>query len=96
MLDGQSVTATLRAESEPYDNVIPTSAIVSNNNGNVTFFVLDEKQTVLGTEQVAYLYSGFAIEQSEMYTALSLPVVYPVITSWSKPLSSGAVVRVTD
>jgi len=96
MLDGQSVTATLRAESELYDNVIPTSAIVSNNNGNVTFFVLDEKQTVLGTEQVAYLYSGFAIEQSEMYTALSLPVVYPVITSWSKPLSSGAVVRVTD
>lgn len=96
MLDGQTVTATLTAESEPYDNVIPTSAIVSNDNGNVTFFVLEEKQTILGTEQVVYLYSGFAQEQNDDYTALSLPVVYPVVTAWDKPLRTGQVVRIVS
>ena len=94
MLDGQQVAVTLRAESVSYDTVIPTSAIVSNDNGNVTFFVLDEKQTVLGTEQVVYLYSGFALEQNDTFTALSLPVMYPVVISWDKGLSTGTVVNV--
>ena len=96
MLDGQTVTATLSAESKVYDYVIPTSAIISNDNGNVSFYVLEEKETVLGTEQVIYPYSAFALEQNEFYTALSLPVPYPVVTSWDKSPSHGSAVRIVE
>lgn len=95
MLDGQAVTATLNAYSEPYPTVIPTAAIVSNDNGNVSFYTLEETRTVMGTEYIAILRTGYALEQTQLHTALAQPLTEPVIVSWDQPLSHGCTVRLS-
>ena len=90
MMEGQPVTAHLRATSKEYETVIPVSAIVESENGNASFYVLREKRTVMGTQYYAVLQSAYILEQNDSFAALSAPVTEPVISYWTKPLSNNA------
>lgn len=91
--DGQGVCAEFSPNSPVYHAVIPNSAIVSNNNGYVTYYVLKQKQTTIGTEYYVQLKSGQALEQDDACTALYSSEEDPVVNSWSQPLSNGMPVR---
>ena len=94
MMEGEPVKALLNANSPSYNTVIPTEAIISNDNGNATFFVLDEKDSILGKEPCVVIESGYILEQNETFTALSSAVTNKVITAWDKPLSQRCTVKV--
>ena len=79
MMEGQETSAVLAAESIFYHYVIPTEAIISNNNGNASFYVLRQRETIMGTEYYAVLRTGYILEQNESYTALNASVMEPVI-----------------
>jgi len=93
MMEGEPVKAQLNASSQSYDTVIPTEAIISNDNGNATFFVLDEKDSILGKEPCVVIESGYILEQNDTFTALSSAVTSKVITAWDKPLSQRCAVK---
>jgi len=96
MMQLQPVTAQLRANSKEHQTIVPISAIVESKNGNASFYVLREKQTIIGTQYYAVLQSAYILEQSESFVALSALVMEPVISAWSKPLANNAVVRLTS
>ena len=94
MMEGEPVEATFHATSPSYNTVIPTEAVISNDNGNATFFVLSEKDGIMGTEPCVILESGYILEQNETFTALSSAILNKVITAWDKPLSQNGTVKV--
>lgn len=87
MLDGQKIDATLSTTSPPYRYVIPIEAIVSCDNGNASFYVLRERETIMGKEYYAHLRTGYIAEQNEGYAALSVELLEPVIVSTTKEFS---------
>ncbi len=94
MMNGEATTAQMDATSASYNCVIPTSAIVSQNNGNASFYVLREKEGILGKTDCVQLDSLYILEQNEFYTALAQQVTEPVVASWNKALEAGMAVRV--
>lgn len=96
MMEGQPVTAQLRADSKQHQTIVPVSAIVESENGNASFYVLREKRTIMGTQYYVVLQSACILEQNESFVALSAPVTEPVISAWSKPLANNTVVRITS
>ena len=86
MMDGQKTTATLTGESVYYKHVIPTAAIIDNNNGNVTFYVLRQRETVIGTEYYTATWTGHIEEQNEGYAALSTEIFDPVVINASRDI----------
>lgn len=95
MMEWQPVTAHLRADSKKHQTIVPISAIVESENGNASFYVLREKQTIMGTQYYTVLQSAYILEQNESFVALSTPVTESVISAWSKPLVNNTVVRIT-
>ena len=94
--DGEGIFAEFAPDSPIYHAVIPNSAIVSNSNGYVTYYVLKEKETTIGTEIYVQLKNGQILEQDDFHTALHSTEEDPVVNSWSKPLSNGMTVRWLD
>lgn len=94
--DGQGILAEFSPSSPVYHAVIPNSAIVSNNNGHVTYYVLKQKQTTIGTEYYVQLKNGQVLEQDDTCTALYSSEEDPVVNGWSKPLSNGTTVRLIE
>jgi hypothetical protein len=93
MMDGQKVSAELSATSEPYDNVIPNSAVVMVEDGNAIYYVLKERQTTLGTEYYVTRRSAYVLEQNEIYTALASSEAEPVVSYTTEKLYEGCTVR---
>lgn len=91
--DGQGILAEFSPSSPVYHAVIPNSAIVSNSNGHVTYYVLKQKRTTIGTEYYVQLKNGQVLEQDDTCTALYSSEEDPVVNSWSQPLSNGVTVR---
>ncbi len=87
ILDGQKTEATLSATSTPYRYVIPIEAIVANDNGNASFYVLRERESIMGKEYYAHLRTGYIAEQNEGYAALLDTLTDPVIVSATKKFS---------
>lgn len=94
VMDGQQVTTVLSATGGNYTNVIPVSAIISNNNKNVTFYILRSKEGILGTEYYVTETSAYAVAQNDLYAALSSEFPETIVYSWEKPLTNGQVVKV--
>jgi len=94
MMEGEPVEATFNATSPSYNTVIPTEAVISNDNGNATFYVLNEKDGIMGTEPCVMIESGYILEQNETFTALSSAILNKVITAWDKPLRQNCAVKV--
>lgn len=94
--DGQGISAVFSPGSPVYMSVIPNSAIVADNNGSVTFYVLKQKETTIGVEYYVILKTGQVLEQDDIYTALYEPVDDPVVFGWSEPLSNGMTVRLIE
>ena len=93
MMEGQETFAVLAAESKFYHYVIPAEAIVANNNGNASFYVLRQRETIMGTEFYAVLRTGYILEQNESYAALNGAVMEPVIAFSDAALADGQTVR---
>ena len=89
MMEGQETFAVLAAESKFYHYVIPAEAIVANNNGNASFYVLRQRETIMGTEFYAVLRTGYILEQNESYAALNGAVMEPVIAFSDAALADG-------
>ena len=92
MMDGQKTTATLAADSILYKHVIPTEAIVENNNRNASFYVLRQRETIMGTEYYTMKRTGYILEQNENYTALDAEVFEPVVISASEEIHDYGIV----
>lgn len=92
MMEGQETFAVLAAESKFYHYVIPAEAIVANNNGNASFYVLRQRETIMGTEFYAVLRTGYILEQNESYAALNGAVMEPVIAFSDAALADGQTV----
>lgn len=96
VLEGQGIRAAFSVSSPVYMSVIPNAAIVSDHHGSITFFVLKEKKTTIGTEYYVALKAGKVLEQDDTYTALYEPVDDPVVFGWSEPLSNGMTVQLIE
>ena len=96
MMEGQETFAVLAAESKFYHYVIPAEAIVANNNGNASFYVLRQRETIMGTEYYAVLRTGYVLEQNDRYVALSGAVMEPVIVFSDAALTEGQILLVKE
>ena len=96
MMEGQETFAVLAAESKFYHYVIPAEAIVANNNGNASFYVLRQRETIMGTEFYAVLRTGYVLEQNDRYVALSGAVMEPVIVFSDAALTEGQILLVKE
>jgi len=92
MMDGQKLAATLAAESVFYYYVLPIEAVVANNNSNASFYVLRERETIMGTEYYTVMRTGYIREQNESYVALASAVMEPVVISTSDTIYDGCIV----
>ena len=96
MMEGQETFAVLAAESKFYHYVIPAEAIVANNNGNASFYVLRQRETIMGTEYYAVLRTGYVLEQNDRNVALSGAVMEPVIVFSDAALTEGQILLVKE
>ena len=96
MMEGQETSAILAAESKFYHYVIPIEAVAANNNGNASFYVLRQRETIMGTEYYAVLRTGYVLEQNDRYVALSGAVMEPVIVFSDAALTEGQILLVKE
>jgi len=94
MVDGQRVNTKLLGISGTYETVIPLSAVHEIENGNVTYFVLREKTTSLGTEYYVVQQSSVVLDQNEQYLALASSLTEPLVIPISGSLTNGCAVRI--
>lgn len=97
MMDGHKTVATFAAHSGTYQHVIPVEAIVDNNNGNATFYVLRQRETIMGTEYYALKRTSYIVEQNEIYAAINSSILDPVISRASGEVHDyGTVILTTE
>lgn len=81
-----------------HDLCVPTQAVHSDNRGTFVY-VLEERETVLGIQNVLMRVPVAVVETGRMLTAVSsvmLEAASQVVVSSTKPLSESASVRVVE
>ena len=86
MMDGQETSAILNVKTRVYQHVIPVEAIVENNSGNASYYVLLQRETVLGTEYYTMLRTAYIDAKNESYAALNMEELNPVVIRTSGDL----------
>ena len=94
---GQSLTLSISTSSENYDCVVPTSAIMEDNDGKFVL-VVKAKSTPLGNRYYASRCDVTVLAHDDINSAVQGDVVGSdfVITTSEKPLVAGTQVRMED
>lgn len=90
MMDAHPTSAVLTVKTGVYPNVIPIEAIVENNGGNASYYVLLQRETVMGTEYYTMLRMAYIDAQNESYAALNMEEPNPVVIRTSGDLQDYA------
>ena len=96
--DGQSLDITIGERSNSYSLVVPNSAVREDSNGNF-ILVAVAKSTPLGNRYTATRVDVTVLEKDGYNTALDAGTDYGyqfVITSSTKPLEAGMLVRLAE
>ena len=91
-----AATGTMTLSRTDYDLCVPAGAVHSDNRGTFVY-VLEERDTVLGTQNVLLRVPVEVLENGRTQTAISSAILTAfdqVVASSTKPLSEGARVRV--
>lgn len=91
-----AATGTMTLSRTDYDLCVPASAVHSDNRGTFVY-VLEERETVLGTQNVLLRVPVEVLENGRTQTAIFSAILTAfdqVVASSTKPLSKGARVRV--
>lgn len=94
---GATLSLTVAQKSAQYDLLVPNSAIRSDANGSFVL-VLREKNSALGTRYTAQRIDVTILAQDDTYTAVrgGLEINDFVITTSSKPISNGSMVKMAN
>ena len=93
---GQSITLSIGQKSANYDCLVPNSAVRSDNNGSFVLLVTS-KSSPLGNRYTATRVSVNVLASDDTSTAVTgLSAGDFVLTTSSKPVSSGMQVRLAD
>lgn len=94
---GLSATLEIKKSSQQYQTILPVSALHSKD-GKTVIFVVQEKQTVMGTEQTVEEIE-VSVKEQDMENVAVEAVILPdtkVVISASKPIEKGDRIRVED
>ena len=96
-IEGQSIFMDYIKETEAFDTCIPLQALHQDDKGYFVL-ILQERQTVLGTEQEAVRLGVQVIEKDENTAVLdsSFDVTTPILVSSTKMVKEGDRVRVEE
>ena len=94
---GATLSLTVAQKSAQYDLLVPNSAVRSDANGSFVL-VLREKNSALGTRYTAQRIDVTILAQDDTYTAVrgGLEINDFVITTSSKPISNGSMVKMAS
>ena len=94
---GATLSLTVAQKSAQYDLLVPNSAVRSDANGSFVL-VLREKNSALGTRYTAQRIDVTILAQDDTYTAVrgGLEINDFVITTSSKPISNGSMVKMAN
>ena len=96
VVDGQSLQLTIGEKGQTYDAVVPNSAVREDNNGKFVL-AIEAKNTPLGNRYVARRYDVEVLASDDVNSAVSgLLGSEFIITTSSKPITSGTQVRPVD
>lgn len=93
---GQSGTFSLSVQSQPYPLCISMDAVHADSNGRSFVYIMEETDTVLGTELVARKIPVELLDQTDTRAAISSPALdeqSELIVSSTKEFENGDVVR---
>ncbi len=95
---GDSAEMTVEKKSKTYDSCVPIQAL-HQEKGTYYVYVVEEKDSILGTQLTAMKMSVTVQEQNEIYAALEegcLPSGQKVIRDSSKTIEEGSPVRLEE
>ena len=94
---GATLSLTVAQKSAQYDLLVPNSAVRSDANGSFVL-VLREKNSALGTKYTVQRIDVTILAQDDTYTAVrgGLEINDFVITTSSKPISNGSMVKMAN
>ncbi|MBQ8813175.1 MAG: HlyD family efflux transporter periplasmic adaptor subunit [Lachnospiraceae bacterium] len=97
VMDGQSLSISVGQKSAEYSLTVPNSAIREDNNGKF-ILIVEYKQSPLGTRYVATRVDVEVLASDETSSAISglLNGYEYVITTASKPVAPGQLIRLTE
>ena len=97
LVAGQSLSLQVGQKTASYDKIVPNSAIREDNNGKF-ILVVESKSSPLGNRYYAVRYDVTVIASDDTRSAISSTVesyAY-IITTSTKPIESGQLVRLLD
>ena len=94
---GATLSLTVAQRSAQYDLLVPNGAVRSDSNGSFVL-VLREKNSALGVRYTAQRIDVSILAQDDAYTAVQggLDINDFVITTSSKPISNGSMVKMAN
>lgn len=96
LMEGQSLSLQVGEKSQSYDMIVPNSAIREDNNGKF-ILVVEPKSSPLGTRYYAVRYDIQVLASDDTQSAISGAYGYEyVITTSTKPIEAGQLVRLPD
>lgn len=97
LIYGSQATIVLESKSQEYNNCLPLNALRQDNNGQYFILYIDEKETILGKENVAVKLPVTIIEKNSQYAAVneSISKDYKIITESSKEISENSRVSIS-
>ena len=96
LIEGQSLSLQVGGKSQNYDMIVPNSAIREDNNGKF-ILVVEPKSSPLGTRYYAVRYDIQVLASDDTQSAISGAYGNEyVITTSTKPIEAGQLVRLPD
>lgn len=96
LIEGQSLSLQVGQKNQSYDMIVPNSAIREDNNGKF-ILVVEPKSSPLGTRYYAVRYDIQVLASDETQTAITGAYGNEyVITTSTKPIEAGQLVRLPD
>lgn len=96
LIEGQSLSLQVGGQSQNYDMIVPNSAIREDNNGKF-ILVVEPKSSPLGTRYYAVRYDVQVLASDDTQSAISGAYGNEyVITTSTKPIEAGQLVRLPD
>ena len=96
LIEGQSLSLQVGGQSQNYEMIVPNSAIREDNNGKF-ILVVEPKSSPLGTRYYAVRYDIQVLASDDTQSAISGAYGNEyVITTSTKPIEAGQLVRLPD
>ena len=93
---GTNLTVTVDNQSNTYDSCLPLSSLHQKGNNQYFIYVMEEQDSVFGTELVAREVPVTVLDKNEQYVAVEEVISGEVIVSSDKDIAEGSRVKLEE